>query len=226
MKPSSILAELESLGTEQNRKVYRRHGIPEPMSGVSFGNLRKLAKRIRIDHQLARQLWGSGNHDARVLATMIADPAQMSLSELDGWAAGLDNYVLADSFSALVFRTRHARACFERWSFDDGEWIGRAAWNLLSHLAMKDGSLPEEYFEVQLQRIEEQIHQGKNRVRHAMNGALIAIGLRSPVLEKLAIEAAERIGPVEVDHGDTGCKTPDAISYIKKATGRSAAAAR
>ncbi len=49
-----------------------------------------------------------------------------------------------------------------------------------------------------------------------MNGALIAIAMRSPDLQKKAVAAAKRIGKVEVDHGDTACETPDAASYIKK----------
>jgi len=57
-------------------------------------------------------------------------------------------------------------------------------------------------------------------VRNAMNNALIAIGIRNPHLEKKAIAAAQKIGKVEVDHGETGCKTPDAIPYIQKSLDR------
>ena len=66
------------------------------------------------------------------------------------------------------------------------------------------------------QRIETEIHEAKNRVRDAMNSALIAIGSRSDELEQRTLEVAERVGKVEVDHGETGCKTPLAASYIPK----------
>jgi len=83
-----------------------------------------------------------------------------------------------------------------------------------------DASLPDEYFEKFLGVIERAMHSRKNRVRHQMNGALIAIGIRNPALEKKAVAAAERIGKVEVDHGETGCKTPDAVPYIRRAVER------
>ena len=81
---------------------------------------------------------------------------------------------------------------------------------------MKDPELPDGYFENYLARIEKDLHGSQNRVRHEMNNALIAIGIRNPELEKKAIAMAARIGKVEVDHGETGCKTPDAAAYIRK----------
>jgi len=65
-------------------------------------------------------------------------------------------------------------------------------------------------------KIKTRIHASDNWVRYAMNNALINIGVRNPKLEKIAIAAATRIGTIEVDHGETGCKTPEAVSYIKK----------
>jgi hypothetical protein len=83
--------------------------------------------------------------------------------------------------------------------------------------------IPDDEFEPWLETIEAGIHGAKNRVRHAMNSALISIGGRSAALEKKAVAAAKRIGRVEVDHGDTGCKTPDAIPYIQKMRARAKA---
>ena len=74
-----VMSELESMGTAQNRKVYPRHGARFPMFGVSFANLGKLQKRIRRDHELAEQLWETGNHDAQMLACRIAAPASITV---------------------------------------------------------------------------------------------------------------------------------------------------
>ena len=71
-----------------------------------------------------------------------------------------------------------------------------------------------------LATIEKQIHRSPNWARYAMNGALISIGVFKPALRKKAIEAAQRIGKVEIDHGETNCKTPDAVPYIEKASKR------
>lgn len=216
MDYQTLLKELEDLGTAQNRKVYARHGVGENQYGISFGNLRQLQKRIKRDHGLAQQLWESGNHDCRVLATMIADPSQADDRLLESWVNDLDNYVISDAFSGLVGQTGLARDRAESWSRSDDEWTGRTGWLVMARLAMKDSELPDSYFEERLETIEKEIHSRKNRVRDAMNNALIAIGIRNRQLEPQALAAARRIGRVEVDHGETGCKTPDAADYIRK----------
>jgi 3-methyladenine DNA glycosylase AlkD len=220
MSDAEILKELKQLGTEQNRKVYRRHGVGKNQYGVSFANLRKLKKRIKVDHKLAKKLWATGNHDARVLATMVADPALLDHLHLESWVKDLDNYVVADAFSSMASQTALARQKMEDWIQSKEEWIGRAGWRILAHLAMEDHSLSSDILSEYLETIERTIHSGKNRVKDAMNGALIAVGIRNKVLEKRALAAAERIGKVQVDHGETSCKTPDAAAYIRKAVAR------
>ena len=211
-----VLAELEALGSEQTRKTYRRHGISGEMYGVSYANLGALRKRLKINHTLARQLWDSGNHDARILATMIADPAQADQQLLSTWASDLRDHVLTDALVGFVSRTHDVRAWMERWIDTDNEWTGRAGWHLLGQLAMNDPALPDAFFEPYLAWIERDIGAEKNRVREAMNNALIAIGMRNDALEARALAVAKAVGKVHVDHGDTNCKTPDASSYIRK----------
>ena len=220
MNVQELLKELESLGAEQNRKIYRRHGVTEEQYGLSFANLRQVQKRIKQDHRLAMELWATGNHDCRILATLIADPAQADDRLLDSWANDLSNYIIADAFSGFVGQTTMAREKAEKWSQSEDEWTGRTGWHLMAHLAMKHLGLPDGYFEDRLEIIEGEIHSGKNRVKDAMNNALIAIGIRNDHLEELALAAAQRIGEVEVDHGKTGCKTPDAGPYIRRAVER------
>ena len=225
MEFKTVIQELEDLGTEQNRKIYRRHGVGEDLFGVSFGNIRKLQKRIKNDHALALELWSTGNHDARILATMIADPKMIQEEGprqdwLESWAADLDNYIIADAFAEFVSKIAAAREQAERWSQSEEEWIGRVGWTIIAKIAMKDRTLPDEYFEELLPTIEAGIHTGENRVRDAMNSALIAIGIRNEKLQERAMLAAGNIGKVEVDHGATGCVTPDAASYILKTVNR------
>jgi 3-methyladenine DNA glycosylase AlkD len=220
MKAKEVLSELKALGTEQNRKIYKRHGITSQQYGVSFANLTKLQRKIKLNQELAAELWASGNHDARVLATMVADPKTVSERLLDAWSKELDNYVLADLFSGLVAKSPLAQKKMEAWTRSKDEWIGSAGWNLVAQLAIRDNQVSNDYFEKYLEVIERDIHKAKNRVRYAMNGALIAIGSRGGSLQKMAIAAARRIGKVEVDHGETGCKTPDAVQYITKISAR------
>ena len=220
-----ILQELEALGSAQTRKTYRRYGLGDDLYGVSYANLGALKKRIKRDHALARQLWAHSNHDARILATMIADPARMDEAELEAWAGGLRNTVEGDALALLAGGSPGAPACLARWTAADEEVRGSTGWALLGQIALKDTSLPDSYFLPYLATIERESHARPNWVRYAMNSALIAIGTRNAALEVAAIAVAERIGKVYVDHGQTWCKTPDAVPYIRKARARQAARA-
>ncbi len=221
MNLQETMRKLESMGTEQNRKVYKRHGAGDNQYGVSCANLEKLRKQIKTDHKLAQQLWATGNTDARTLATMIASPAEASEKLLDEWVSSTNYYLLIDVFVRhMAGKTPFVRKKMEQWTKSKDEWIGRAGWHLLGGLAMNASGLPDGFWEPYLQKIEGSIHSAKNRTRDAMYGAVIAIGMRSDGLEKKALASAKRIGKVEVDHGETGCKTPDAMSYIPKARAR------
>ncbi len=215
-----VMEILKTAGTEQNRKIYARHGVTHALYGVSFAELGKLKKKIKVDHALARALWATGVHDARILATMIADPALADEAMLDEWARDLGDYVITDAFADYVFQTPLARQKMEAWIHSDDEWIGQAGWRLVAKFAMQDSTLPDAYFEALVAQIEAEIHTWKNRVRDAMNSALIAIGIRNAPLQAEALEAAGKIGKVVVDHGQTGCKTPDAAAYIQKTVKR------
>jgi len=221
MSVDEVLHTLEALGSEQARKTYRRHGVKEPLYGVSYAELKKLAKKLKINHDLAQSLWVSENHDARILALMVADPKQATDTLVDKWAGDLSDYVLTDALSAYVGKTAISRERTEAWTLSPEEWTSMLGWNVLAALALAEQILPDSYFEPYISRIERDIHGSKNRTRHAMNNALIAIGTRA-VLEQKAVDSATRIGKVIVDHGDTNCKTPDAVTYIKKANERTA----
>lgn len=213
-----VMAQLESLGTEQTRKIYRRHGSGPNLFGVSFANLEKLRKAIRKDHDLARQLWATGNTDAMSLATMVCDPATMTAKDLDGWMRDIQFRVMVSLFARNVAgKSLHSQSRMEAWTKIKDETGAEAGWTTLAVLAMSDPALPDDYFEAYLKYIESNIQKSKNWVRYAMNGALISIGMRNENLRKKAIAASRRIGKVVVDHGETNCKTPDAEPYILKA---------
>ena len=219
IKAYDLLLELEMVGTEQNRKVYRRHGVNGYQFGVSFANLKRFAKRIGSNTPMAEMLWCSGVHDARVLATMVSDVQTIMECLIDRWLDDLDNYILTDAFSDMVARTRFALKKADEWSASTQEWVGAAGWNLVAQLALHDPSLQNAYFLDKLAGIESHIHQRPNRTRYSMNNALIAIGVRNPELESKALALSDRIGKVQVDHGDTSCKTPNARAYILKTIG-------
>ena len=217
MTLDETLTALEELGTSQNRKVYARHGVNLPMYGVSYANLNKLVRRIKRDQQLAQALWATGNHDARALAARVADPSKMNASRLDLWACEIDNSILAGELGTLASAAPTGVARFRKWTSRRGEWVATAGWNTFTEMVLNDhDDVNEELLDVCLEKIESQIYSQPNRVRYAMNNALIAIGTYNATYRDRAIAAAKRIGPVEVDHGVTNCKTPDAAAYIPK----------
>lgn len=207
---------LEAAGTSQNRKVYARHGVKNAMHGVSFADLGKLAKRIKTDHALAQELWRSDNHDAMLLATKISDPARLTSAEAERWVKALGNYIVTDALAGLVAHSPVAHTKMEKWTASKGEWVSSAGWTIMCHIAMNDASLADSYFDPYIKTIESAIHGRPNRTRHAMVMALISIGIRNEALQKKAVAAAKRIGKVHVDHGETGCKTPDVEEYIAR----------
>jgi len=219
MNTTQVLKQLESLGTAQARKIYGRHGVTGPAFGVSYAELGKLKKKLAPDHDLAVGLWKSGNHDARILATMIADPEALTTRQVDGWAKDLDNYVLTDAFAGLAAGSPHGPGRMRKWMASRSEWVAAAGWTVLAHCCGAGSDIADGDLGAHLVEIEERIHSAPNRVRYAMNNALISIGVRGATLQKKAVAAAKRIGRVEVDHGETGCKTPDAAAYIQKAVG-------
>ena len=151
---------------------------------------------------------------------MIADPQEADSNSLDAWVKDLNNYIVTDAFSGLVARTPHVQKKMNKWIKSKDEWAGTTGYLVMTQLAMRDGELDDKFLTSQIKAIETAIHKRKNRTRNAMNSALIAIGMRSATMQKRALASAKKIGKVEVDHGETGCKTPDAASYMKKATAK------
>jgi len=218
MTLAEAMRELEQAGSEQTRKTYRRHGVTGPQFGTSFATLKVLKKRIGVDHELALALWQTGNFDARNLAVKVVDPQRLTPAELDRWARDSASVRMCASYVGMIASEGpHAAAKLARWANagDDGE--RRSFWALLAQLAARDESIADPVFLDWLTKIERSIHSAPNGDREAMNQAVIAIGTRNASLRKAALAAAKRIGKVEVDHGDTECKTPDAATYIEKA---------
>ncbi|MGQ0798492.1 MAG: DNA alkylation repair protein [Pseudomarimonas sp.] len=217
MSLSEAMAALEAAGSEQTRKTYTRHRVTQPMFGVSFATLQTLRKKIKVDHELALALWQTNNFDARNLAVKVVDPQRMSEAQLDAWASEPSAAMCCSYVAQIAAEGPYGQRCVERWLVASNEPQRCVGWTLVGALAMSDESIAETWFVERLRDIESGIHSAPNGQRDVMNRTLISIGCRSAALRVAAIAAAQRIGVVEIDHGDTACKTPDAASYIEKA---------
>ena len=214
-----VMTALKSAGTAQNRKIYQRHGAREPLYGVSYAELGRLQRRIGADQRLAEQLWRSGNHDARVLATQIADPEVIRVRVCDAWLREAEDHILCGQLGKLVARMPSGPDRARAWRARKREWPCAAGWSATASLAVERRLSRDEALEL-IGQIERGISDAPNRVRHDMNGALIAIGTFYPDLRAVAGDAAIRIGRPDVDHGETSCVTPEAAPYIAKAGAR------
>ena len=224
MTLAEAMRELEAAGSEQTRKTYARHGATGPMFGVSFATLQLLRKRIRVDHELACALWDTGNLDARNLAVKIVDPSRMSSADLDRWVRESKGPHMCGAYVAmLAAEGPYAAAKVGEWLAARDAPVRAAGWTLLGQLAQRSETLLDPFFTDRLAEIEKTIHAAPNLEREVMNRVVILIGSRNAALRKAAAAAARRIGEVDVDHGDTACKTPDALTYIDKAWAHSVA---
>ena len=215
MDLKQVLAALKAAGKEGTVAIYRRHGVQAETWGVSYAALGKLHKQLKQQPELAPDLWATGVHDAQILATKIADASAMSRRDLSRWMRETKDHVSEGAVATLTARSSHAHFLAQKWSRQQGEWVAAGGFSVFAQLA-HEGRLEETEAKDVLGRVEQQLRTAPNRVRHAMNSALIAIGGAIDALTQEALRVADAVGTVEVDHGTTGCKTPDARSYILK----------
>ncbi len=226
MTANQIVQELQPLGKDSYKKVLLNHGIPEPCFGVKVEELKKIQKRIKKDYQLALDLYDTGIYDAMYLAGLIADDAKMTHKDLQRWVTQATSNALCGSTVAWVAaESPHGRAVALDWIDSQKESIAQTGWATLSSLvAIKaDADLDLAELKRLLQRVQKTIHDQPDRVRHAMNGFVIAVGTYVAPLSDLALQTAEKIGKVEVDVGATECRIPYAPDYIRKAQQRGTA---
>jgi 3-methyladenine DNA glycosylase AlkD len=221
MNAKEIVATLKKAGKAQTAAIYKRHGAGNNVFGTLTSEIAKLQKKIKVDHDLAVELWKSGNAEARMLALQVADAAKLTLASAeqmieDGPVRFVDSYL-----AALVARSSVAEKAAQKWMKSAEESFREVGYAVFAARLRADAaSISDADAAKVLAAIEKEIHRSPNWARRAMNSALISIGVYKPALRKKVIEAAKRIGKVEVDHGETSCKTPDAILYIEKAVQR------
>ena len=215
MTTDEAVAWLRSRGKPNTIKIYRRHGVADETFGVAYADIGTLVKRLGADHTLAAELWATAIHDARVVATKIADPAAMTRRRIDSWLDACRDYVLTGAVAGLAARMPTAANLAHEWIESPGEYRASAGWNVIATLATNSALSPARARPL-IRRIGRDIHSAPNRARHNMNSALIGMGGGLPEVRDLALAVARKIGVVKVDHGQTGCRTPDAAAYIHR----------
>ncbi len=199
MRLEEVLARLNSLANPDSVAGMARYGInPKGTLGISVPALRKLAKEIGRDHDLALQLWASGVHEARKLAALIDDPKQVGEEQMEAWAADLDSWDVCDGCCFDLFdKTPFAYGKAVEWSARGEEFVKRAGFALMAALAVHDKKAPDQRFRAFLSIIKRESSDDRNFVRKAVNWALRQIGKRSRRLNAAAIATAKEIRDID-----------------------------
>ncbi len=192
---AAVLRELKTLADPKVRGKMAYFGVNVPKAyGISAPALHRFARQIGKDHQLARELWLTGTHEARILATLIGDPEKVNAAEMERWVRDFDSWDLVDAACCYLYaHSKLAWKVADAWSFRREEFVKRAAFSLVAYLSYKDKAAPDARFARFLRVIEREAHDERNFVKKAVNWALRNIGKRNVRLNREAIRAAERI---------------------------------
>jgi len=198
MQLEVILAKLRSMSNPKAVEGMARFGInPKNTYGVSIPTLRAMAKAIGRDHALAQQLWSSGVHEARILATMIDSPRSVTEEQMEQWVRDLDSWDVCDQCCSNLFdKTEFAYQKAVEWSKRKEEFVKRAGFVLMATLAVHDTKAKDEEFVKFLPLIKGESTDDRNFVKKAVNWALRQVGKRNAVLNKEAIKTATEIQKV------------------------------
>src|SRR5262245_47500509 len=144
----SALSQLRAKSTERDRANLVRFGITtEKFIGVSMSNMKLIAKQLGPDHDLALALWRSGWYEARMLATLVDDPAQVSSAQMGQWCGDFDNWGICDTACFALFdRTPYAWRKVDEWSRSPREFVRRAAFALIWSLSVHDKKSDDDVF--------------------------------------------------------------------------------
>jgi len=212
-----ILEKLKALSNPKAVEGMARYGInPENTYGVSIPNLRKMAKEIGVDHDLAQQLWSSAVHEARILAGMIDDPKMATEEQIERWVRDFDSWDTCDQCCMNLFeKTELACQKAVEWSANDREFVKRAGFVLMACLAVSDKKADDILFESFLPIIKRDASDNRNYVKKAVNWALRQIGKRNAHLNRKAIETAREIQQI-----DSRCAKWIASHALRELTGK------
>ena len=199
MQYEEIIKKLKSLADPEAVKGMARFGIcPKNTYGVSIPNLRKMAKEIGISHDLARQIWDSDIHEARMLASMIDNPKMVTEEQMESWVKDFDSWDVCDQCCSNLFdKTKFAYKKALEWSSREEEFVKRAGFVLMATLAVHDKKAKDEDFLKFFPLIKRESTDNRNFVKKAVNWALRQIGKRNLNLNKMAIRTAKEIKTIE-----------------------------
>jgi 3-methyladenine DNA glycosylase AlkD len=221
MTLNETLKQLKALGNAKVRAQNAKGGADDNQFGVSLGDIRVLAKKIRTDHALALSLWDTGNVDAQFLAALLIQPKKLSVKDMDRMVRSITFARVADWLNSYVVRQHPDKEALRQdWMAADDRWAARAGWDLTAERVAKSPNgldLP-----ALLDRIETEMADAPPEVQWTMNNTLAAIGIHFPKHRKRAIAIGEKLGIYRDYPVSKGCTSPFAPIWINAMVSRQA----
>lgn len=224
MTLEEIMTRLEEMGSEQTKNILINHGAREPFFGVKIGDLKKLVKYVKKDHNLALELYKTGNSDAMYLAGLSINPKLMTKEDLQNWVQKAYWYQPAEyTVAGVAAESDYALELAREWMKSDKEMISCCGWSTYANYLSITPDEKLDLVEIRrlLDKVSNRVHEEPNRVRYNMNNFVICVGAYVAPLYDMAVKVAEQIGKVHVNVGQTACKVPLASDYIKKIEAKS-----
>lgn len=214
MTTPEILTQLESLRNESTFTHNAKYGAVKQF-GVKLGDIRPIAKKIKINHELAFELWETGYVEARLLATLIVNPKKLSSEEVSRMAHSMDFVHEADWFNSYVLKDFPNKEQFrEQWMGSDNKWAARSGWSLMA------GRVAREHEGIDiaatLDRIEQEMSAAPSEVQWTMNTTLAYIGINHAEFRQRALEIGEKLGIYRDYPVSKGCTSPFAPIWINE----------
>ena len=218
-----VMQELEDLGKERTKKMYISNGAHEPLFGVATGAMKPIVRKIKINQDLAEELYSTGNYDAMYFAGIIADPKAMTESDYDRWMDAAYFYMLSDYVVAVTLSESDiAQEVSDKWIASGEELRMSAGWSCYCWLLgnRKDVEFSDSKISDMLDLVKHTIHESPERTKSAMNNFLYTVGISYLPLHEKAVETAKAIGIVEVKRDKKKSSFLNAYESIQKEVGR------
>jgi 3-methyladenine DNA glycosylase AlkD len=219
MTKNEVFAILKEHKNERGIAHWKKRPSRLQSFGIGLTQLRKLAKKIGRDHDLAGQLWESDVYDAKVIGLLIDEPKKLTREQAERQVEELEDGLLRHVFAtcdATLAKTSFAFDLACEWMDSEDVDRRRFGYALLYELSKKNPKGMDDRFLLgRIDHIQKSIHEEDMWVRESMAGALLGIGKRNKELNQAAIRAAKAIGPIDVDYGDDNrCEPVDVLKHL------------
>ena len=219
MTLKQVMNALADYGNEGTKRIHISHGAIEPLYGVKIGDMKKLLKKVGKHYELAKELYDTGNADARYFAALCADETRMTKAVMRKWAKAANWHMLSEyAVAQLISETRHGWALGLEFIEAKKENVACCGWSTLSNWLSFRPAEEIDVSEVEslLKRMEQTVRDQPNRLRFTMCNFVIAAGAFVPEVTQACLAIGKRLANLEVAPIKKGCSVPEIVEDLTK----------